>query len=94
MKLIPIQCDNITFILIQGTALLTVEQKRWKDLKSKLKLTTFLRLPPVPLESETRHKLYDMVKNLSEHVLFSIFEVQLQMSSLNEMLNEFFKRKQ
>ena len=43
----------------KGTALLTVEQKRWKDLKRKLELAQPSRLPPKPLENERKCKLYD-----------------------------------
>lgn len=45
---------------LKGTALLTVEQKRWKDLKRKLELTQPARLPPKPLENERKSRLYDM----------------------------------
>ncbi|XP_047127519.1 sodium leak channel NALCN [Hydra vulgaris] len=43
----------------KGTALLTVEQKRWKDLKKKLELAQPLHLPPRPKDSFIRGKLYD-----------------------------------
>ena len=43
----------------KGTALLTVEQKRWKDLKKKLELAQPLHLPPRPKNSLIRGKLYD-----------------------------------
>lgn len=32
----------------QGTALLTVDQRRWEDLKSRLKIAQPLHLPPRP----------------------------------------------
>ena len=43
----------------RGTALLTVEQKRWKDLKVKLKLTTPLREPPRLSRNFMRQTVYD-----------------------------------
>lgn len=33
---------------VQGTALLTVDQRRWEDLKSRLKIAQPLHLPPRP----------------------------------------------
>lgn len=34
--------------LFKGTALLTVDQRRWEDLKSRLKIAQPLHLPPRP----------------------------------------------
>ena len=44
----------------KGTALLTVEQKRWKDLKKKLLLAQPLHLPSRPPVNTLRHKLFDI----------------------------------
>ncbi|VDM62614.1 unnamed protein product [Angiostrongylus costaricensis] len=35
----------------RGTALLTVDQRRWHDLKSRLKMAQPLHVPPKPSES-------------------------------------------
>lgn len=35
-------------LFIKGTALLTVDQRRWEDLKSRLKIAQPLHLPPRP----------------------------------------------
>lgn len=35
-------------MFIKGTALLTVDQRRWEDLKSRLKIAQPLHLPPRP----------------------------------------------
>ena len=48
----------------KGTALLTVEQKRWKDLKKKLELAQPLHLPPKP-EKLKRARLYQIF--ISKH---------------------------
>lgn len=42
----------------QGTALLTVDQRRWEDLKSRLKIAQPLHLPPRPgrMKHKTVHK--------------------------------------
>ena len=35
-------------VLLQGTALLTVDQKRWQDLMGRIKLAQPLHIPPRP----------------------------------------------
>uniref|UniRef100_H2ZGK4 Ion transport domain-containing protein n=1 Tax=Ciona savignyi TaxID=51511 RepID=H2ZGK4_CIOSA len=50
----------------KGTALLTVDQRRWEDLKSRLKIAQPLHLPPRPPGNGIRAKMYD----LSEHRYF------------------------
>ncbi|XP_076808947.1 sodium leak channel NALCN-like [Clavelina lepadiformis] len=50
----------------KGAALLTVDQRRWEDLKSRLKIAQPLHLPPRPLENDIRAKFYD----LAEHPYF------------------------
>lgn len=45
----------------QGTALLTVDQRRWHDLKARLKMAQPLHVPPKPPESaKLRSYLYDL----------------------------------
>ncbi|XP_003378504.1 transporter, cation channel family [Trichinella spiralis] len=51
------RCD----IFLKGTALLTVDQRRWNDLKSRLKMAQPLYVPPRPPESSKIRKfLYDL----------------------------------
>uniref|UniRef100_A0A8D0CPA6 Sodium leak channel NALCN n=1 Tax=Sander lucioperca TaxID=283035 RepID=A0A8D0CPA6_SANLU len=42
----------------KGTALLTVDQRRWEDLKSRLKIAQPLHLPPSPRCSHTKQNTY------------------------------------
>jgi len=44
----------------KGTALLTVEQKRWKDLKKKILLAQPLHLPSRPPMQTLRHRLFEI----------------------------------
>ncbi|TMS38414.1 hypothetical protein L596_005144 [Steinernema carpocapsae] len=45
----------------RGTALLTVDQRRWHDLKARLKMAQPLHVPPKPAESaKLRRALYDI----------------------------------
>uniref|UniRef100_A0A1I7YZN3 Transporter, cation channel family protein n=1 Tax=Steinernema glaseri TaxID=37863 RepID=A0A1I7YZN3_9BILA len=45
----------------RGTALLTVDQRRWHDLKARLKMAQPLHVPPKPAESaKLRRVLYDI----------------------------------
>ena len=47
----------------KGTALLTVDQRRWVDLKKRLKLSGPLHMPPRPQEEGISVLLYDMLLN-------------------------------
>ncbi|XP_033103798.1 sodium leak channel non-selective protein-like isoform X2 [Anneissia japonica] len=47
----------------KGTALMTVDQRRWQDLKGRLKLAQPLHLPPRPDHSRIRSSLYDLTQN-------------------------------
>nr|XP_039260022.1 sodium leak channel non-selective protein-like isoform X1 [Styela clava] len=53
----------------KGTALLTVDQKRWENLKCRLKLAQPLHLPPRPTGDGFRAKAYD----LTQHKYFKYF---------------------
>ncbi|XP_063967111.1 sodium leak channel NALCN-like isoform X1 [Lytechinus pictus] len=53
----------------KGTTLLTIDQRRWQDLKGRLQLAQPLHLPPRPDHSRFRAKLYD----LSQHKYFKRF---------------------
>ena len=45
----------------RGTALLTVDQRRWHDLKARLRMAQPLHVPPKPAESERlRNELYEL----------------------------------
>ncbi|XP_072936536.1 sodium leak channel NALCN [Epargyreus clarus] len=49
----------------KGTALLTVDQRRWCDLKKRLKIAQPLHLPPRPDGRKIRAFAYDVTQNLS-----------------------------
>ncbi|KAG8306968.1 hypothetical protein J6590_034513 [Homalodisca vitripennis] len=49
----------------KGTALLTVDQRRWCDLKKRLKIAQPLHLPPRPDGKKFRAKIYDLTQNIS-----------------------------
>lgn len=46
----------------KGTALLTVDQRRWEDLKKRLKLSQPIHLPPRPEDDERRSGIYDFLQ--------------------------------
>ncbi|XP_022255222.1 sodium leak channel non-selective protein-like [Limulus polyphemus] len=48
----------------KGTALLTVDQRRWCDLKKRLKIAQPLHLPPRPDGHHFRAFIYDITQNL------------------------------
>lgn len=48
--------------LNQGTALLTVDQRRWCDLKKRLKIAQPLHLPPRPDHTRFRAIIYDIIQ--------------------------------
>uniref|UniRef100_A0A8D9B5Y4 Sodium leak channel NALCN n=2 Tax=Cacopsylla melanoneura TaxID=428564 RepID=A0A8D9B5Y4_9HEMI len=48
----------------KGTALLTVDQRRWCDLKKRLKIAQPLHLPPRPDAFKLRARIYDVTQNL------------------------------
>lgn len=50
----------------KGTALLTVDQRRWCDLKKRLKIAQPLHLPPRPDGRKFRAFVYD----ITQHIIF------------------------
>nr|XP_050847837.1 sodium leak channel NALCN isoform X2 [Vespula vulgaris] len=48
----------------KGTALLTVDQRRWCDLKKRLKIAQPLHLPPRPDGKKFRAYIYDITQNI------------------------------
>ncbi|EDO45175.1 predicted protein, partial [Nematostella vectensis] len=48
----------------KGIALLTVDQRRWQDLKKRLRLAQPLHLPPRPDDNGIRKTLYDLVQSV------------------------------
>ncbi|CAL4058549.1 unnamed protein product, partial [Meganyctiphanes norvegica] len=48
----------------KGTALLTVDQRRWCDLKKRLKIAQPLHLPPRPDGQACRSFIYDITQNI------------------------------
>lgn len=55
-------CKYIYLCGIQGTALLTVDQRRWCDLKKRLKIAQPLHLPPRPDHVRFRAIIYDIIQ--------------------------------
>ncbi|CAH0384534.1 unnamed protein product [Bemisia tabaci] len=49
----------------KGTALLTVDQRRWCDLKKRLKIAQPLHLPPRPDGKKLRAFIYDITQNIT-----------------------------
>lgn len=47
----------------KGTALLTVDQRRWEDLRKRLRLSQPLHLPLRPDDSPVRSRLYDFLQS-------------------------------
>jgi hypothetical protein len=50
-------------LYLKGTALLTVDQRRWMDLKGRIKLAQPLRTPPRPENSKFRSYVFDITQN-------------------------------
>ncbi len=57
----------------KGTALLTVDQMRWSDLKKRLKIVQPLHVPPRPENSRVQAFIYDIV----QHIYFKRFMASL-----------------
>ncbi|XP_012934773.1 sodium leak channel non-selective protein [Aplysia californica] len=57
----------------KGTALLTVDQRRWQDLKGRIKLAQPLHIPPRPEGNAFRALMYD----LTQHLIFKRIIVSL-----------------
>ncbi|KAI6238408.1 Four domain-type voltage-gated ion channel alpha-1 subunit [Aphelenchoides fujianensis] len=56
----------------RGTALLTVDQRRWHDLKARLKMAQPLHVPPKPAESAVlRRRLYELTMSRTFNKLFA-----------------------
>uniref|UniRef100_A0A3Q3XCD7 Ion transport domain-containing protein n=1 Tax=Mola mola TaxID=94237 RepID=A0A3Q3XCD7_MOLML len=67
LRLLPVMSLRIEICHVslrhQGTALLTVDQRRWEDLKSRLKIAQPLHLPPRPENGGFRAKMYDITQH-------------------------------
>uniref|UniRef100_A0A915EEL3 Sodium leak channel NALCN n=1 Tax=Ditylenchus dipsaci TaxID=166011 RepID=A0A915EEL3_9BILA len=60
----------------RGTALLTVDQRRWHDLKARLKMAQPLHVPPKPSESAVmRRRLYELTMSRSFNQFFAVLVV-------------------
>ena len=57
---------NHLHLSFPGTALLTVDQMRWSDLKKRLKIAQPLHTPPKPENSKFQAFIYDII----QHVYF------------------------
>jgi len=49
----------------KGTALLTVDQRRWLDLKGRIKLAQPLHIPPKPENSKFRAFMFEVTQRKS-----------------------------
>ena len=47
--------------MLKGTALLTVDQRRWLDLKGRLKIAQPLHIPPRPGQYDNHNVIYQQV---------------------------------
>ncbi|XP_031638611.1 sodium leak channel non-selective protein [Contarinia nasturtii] len=59
----------------KGTALLTVDQRRWCDLKKRLKIAQPLHLPPRPDGRKFRAFVYDITQNIIFKRCIAVFVV-------------------
>ena len=66
----------------KGTALLTVDQRRWLDLKGRIKLAQPLHIPPRPENSKIRAWVFDITQHKT-FKRFSAFLVLLNCSLLS-----------
>lgn len=66
----------------KGTALLTVDQRRWLDLKGRIKLSQPLHIPPRPDNSPFRAFIFDITQN-KKFKRFSAFIVLLNCALLS-----------
>ena len=57
----------------KGTALLTVDQRRWCDLKKRLKIAQPLHLPPRPEGKSHGMKFRAVVYDITQHIYFKRF---------------------
>ncbi|KAI6181392.1 Four domain-type voltage-gated ion channel alpha-1 subunit [Aphelenchoides besseyi] len=63
---------GLTLFVGVGTALLTVDQRRWHDLKARLKMAQPLHVPPKPAESAVlRRRLYELTMSRTFNKLFA-----------------------
>ena len=70
----------------KGTALLTVDQRRWLDLKGRIKLAQPLHIPPKPENSKFRAFMFDITQRKSFKRLSAIL-VLLNCSLLSIPVN-------
>ena len=54
----------------KGTALLTVDQRRWEDLKKRLKLSQPIHIPPRPEKSERIGCIYDFFQTKLYRIIY------------------------
>lgn len=74
----------------KGTALLTVDQRRWCDLKKRLKIAQPLHLPPRPDGKKFRAFIYDITQNLKFKRLVAVM-VLINSSLLSVTVSTIFK---
>lgn len=87
---------------LKGTALLTVDQRRWMDLKGRIKLAQPLRIPPRPENSKFRSYIFDITQNkmfkkssailvlLNCALLYKPWEVNEQITKISALISSLF----
>ncbi|CAF3639514.1 unnamed protein product [Adineta steineri] len=86
----------------KGTALLTVDQRRWLDLKGRIKLAQPLRTPPRPENSKFRSYVFDITQNklfkkssavlvlLNCALLYKPWKVNEQITQISALISSLF----
>ena len=86
----------------KGTALLTVDQRRWLDLKGRIKLAQPLRTPPRPENSKFRSYVFDITQTkifkkssavlvlLNCALLYKPWKANEQITQISALISSFF----
>ncbi|CAF0876504.1 unnamed protein product [Rotaria sordida] len=86
----------------KGTALLTVDQRRWLDLKGRIKLAQPLRTPPRPENNKFRSYVFDITQNklfkkssavlvlLNCALLYKPWKVNEQITQISALISSLF----
>ena len=94
--------DLLSTVDLQGTALLTVDQRRWLDLKGRIKLVQPLRTPPRPQNSTFRSYVFDITRTrwfkkssailvlLNCALLYKPWKANEQITQISAMISSLF----
>ena len=86
----------------KGTALLTVDQRRWLDLKGRIKLVQPLRTPPRPENNKFRSYIFDITQTnffkkssallvlLNCALLYKPWQVNVQLTEIFALISSLF----